>query len=130
MQVRKAPRFEKMIASGRDAATQSVSLTFQDSAENNYEIELSLQSVPLSIFALVNEQARILSTIPAQERPAMQTIQGTGIRPAIGPDGAPALILYLEGGGELTIEFPKEAIVELAQALTELAAGTETHRYH
>jgi hypothetical protein len=130
MQVRKAPRFEKLIASGRDLANQSVSLTFQDSAANNFEIELSLQSVPLSIFALANEQGRILSTLPAQERPSVQAIQGTGIRPALGEDGALALIFHLAGGGELTMEFPKTAISGLAQALTELASGADRNRYH
>jgi hypothetical protein len=69
MQVRKAPRFEKLIASGRDLANQSVSLTFQDSAANNFEIELSLQSVPLSIFALANEQGRILRWTPIVRQP-------------------------------------------------------------
>jgi hypothetical protein len=97
---------------------------------NNYEIELSLQSVPVSIFALANEHGRVLSTLPAQDRPAVQPIQGTGIRPAIRTGGLPALILHLEGGGELTIEFSKEAIAEAAKALTELAVAIETQRYH
>ncbi len=129
-EVRKAPRFEKLITSDRNVATRSVSLIFQDKSKNNYEIEFALQSVPVSIFALANEYGRILSTLPATERPAVQPIQGTGILPAVGVDGVPALILQLEGGGELTIEFSKEAIVAAANALSELATATNRIQYH
>jgi hypothetical protein len=128
--VRKAPRFEKLVASDRNVATRTVSLMFKGHDENNYEIELDLQSVPVSIFALANEYGRILSTLPATDRPAVQPIQGTAIRPALGPDGTPALILHLEGGGELTIEFSKTAIAAAAEALAELVTATDTDRYH
>ncbi|HYU11575.1 MAG TPA: hypothetical protein VEK82_03295 [Stellaceae bacterium] len=128
--VRKAPRFEKLLSSNRDLEKRTVSLRFGDHDEHNYEIELDLQAVPVSIFALANEYGRILSSLPAEERPAVQPIQGTGIVPALGPDGTPALILRLEGGGELTIKFSKDAIAEVSEKLTELLAATQTDRYH
>src|SRR5206468_9173741 len=66
-------------------------------------IDIDLTTVPTAIFALSNEAGRILSTIPQENRPALETIRGTGIVPAVGADGSGALILHLEGGGELTI---------------------------
>jgi hypothetical protein len=124
------PIFQRTISSNRDIRARTVSIAFEADDSKKYEVHFDIKCVPTAIFALTNEQGIVLSTLPQGERPAAQTIKGTGILPALNSAGMPALILQLEGGGELTIEYSKQAITEVAKHLAELVMAMNRGNYH
>jgi hypothetical protein len=79
---------------------------------------------------MVREQGKILSRLAPEERPQVQTIKGTAVIPAVGRNGAGALILRFEGGGELTVELSKAAVSEAAEGFAQLATAMNRDRYH
>jgi len=124
------PLFVKVLSSNRDVQKKTVRLVLMSDDQKQYDLDLVLDQVPTVIFALSSEMGRILSTLPEGERPPTQPIQGRSILPAISPSGDVALILALEGGGELTIELPKKEISDIADALAQLAVAAQKNRYH
>jgi hypothetical protein len=124
------PLFIKVVSSNRDIKRRTVHLTLASDDQKRYEFDLTLDQIPTVIFALSNEMGRILSTLPVGEHPVTQPIKGSSIITAVSASGGGALILRLEGGGELTIELSKDAIAAAAAALTELAAAVQRDRYH
>lgn len=105
-------------------------MIFLGDDSKEHEISFAIQCVPVTIAALVNEYARVLSVLPSPVRPTAQAIKGTGIVPAIGADGMPALIIGLKGGGELTIEFPKAAMTDAAARIAEILIALREGRFH
>jgi hypothetical protein len=127
---RQAPVFRRAIRSNRDTDGKAVSVTFLGEDSNEHKITLAVQCVPITIGALLKEYGRVLCTLPLGSRPTAQALQGTGIVPAIGSNGSPALILQLKGGGELIIEFSKAAMAEASTRFTEILIAMREGRFH
>jgi hypothetical protein len=130
--VMKAPIFTTLLRSNEDAKRKVVVLTFGTADMTKFEIEISTKCAPLAIVALVTHLGKLASTLPESEREQLQAqpIRCVGVTPAVGHKGSPALVLRLEGGAELPLEFSQESLAKIASALQELATAGDRSRYH
>jgi hypothetical protein len=68
--------------------------------------------------------------IPAKDHPPIQPIHAKSAQPAMRDDGALALILTLETGAELPLEFRKDDLAKLSGQFAELAEIADKSSYH
>jgi hypothetical protein len=123
-------RCRTLLRSSGDLREKTISLEFATVEGRSERVELELACVPLTIFSMVREQGKILSLLPPDQHPEVQTVKGTEVIPAVGRNGSGALILRFQGGGELTIEMSKAAITKAAEGLAQLVVAMNRDRYH
>jgi|SRR5579872_7285694 len=123
-------RCRTLLRSSGNSREKTISLEFATVDGQRNRVELELACVPLTIFSMVREQGKILSLLPRDQHPEIQTIKGTEVIPAVGRNGAGALILRFEGGGELTIEMSKVAVTKAAEGLAQLVVAMNRSGYH
>ena len=118
-----APRFEYGLQSGANQQTKAVSLTFQGVDKQHYTLEVSVQCAAMAMTHLAARLGELLASIPADQVPDMQPISVRAAEAIPLEDGALALLLSLEGGAQLPLEFSGANVQKLAAAFTGMAAA-------
>lgn len=128
--VMRAPRFEHVLASQANKLTSSIAVTFLDADKKKYAVEISTKCAALTLAAIAAHLGEILSSIPAEDHPAVQPIVGKSVQTAMRDNGALALILTLESGAELPLEFPRGDLAKLSSQFAELAKLADPKQHH
>ena len=128
--VMKAPLFEKVLSSTADKATKAVQITFLAADNKKYTVDISAQCAALALTAIAANLGEILSNVPAAEHPPMQPIVVRSAQTAMRDNGAVALILTLESGAKLPLEFQQQNLAELSEQFAELATLADRTARH
>jgi hypothetical protein len=115
-----APRFEYVLGAG--AGDGAVTITFLGTDRKKYEVELSAHCAGLAIAATSAHLGHVQSTLSEGANAPVQPIAVTGVRTQMRDNGNPALMLVLESGAELPLEFQREDLVRLSALFAEMAA--------
>ncbi len=115
-----APRFEYVL--GADAGDGAVKLTFLGTDKKKYAVELSAHCAGLAIAAASAYLGRIQSALPEGANPPVQPVAVAGVRPQMRDNGNAGLMIVLESGAELPLEFQRQDLVKLSALFAEMAA--------
>ncbi|OWK20719.1 hypothetical protein AJ88_26050 [Mesorhizobium amorphae CCBAU 01583] len=86
--------------------------------------------MPLAIAALAAEMGKLVAKLPADETPILQGIRGTGTQLAMKDDGTVTILLRLETGAELPLEFQAKDLVRLREQIDEAAKLADPKTRH
>lgn len=128
--VMKAPIFKAVLGSRVVHETQSVAATFAGVDGKSYEVEFSANCAPLAIAALAAELGKLVSILPEDKRPEMQSIVCKALQTAMRDDGALTLMLTLESGAELPLVFQREDLASIAAQFSDLAKLADPRSHH
>lgn len=117
------PRFDYVLTSQADRANQSIRLTFQGADQQAHTIEVSARCAALTLAAMAAHLGELLSGLPREQYPEVQPIVVDGANAIPTGDGGVALILRLEGGADLPLEFSGPHIARVTAQLNEIASG-------
>jgi hypothetical protein len=125
-----APKFDVLLHSSARPDTQSIVLVFGSVDKRRFALEFSAQCVPIAIAAMAAEMGKIASTVPQDTTPTMQGIRAVGTTLAMKDDGTIALLLRLESGAELPLEFQQTELSKLRDQIEEaMTAADRMHRH-
>lgn len=125
----KAPVFDRVLDSDIDVERKTVRLRFGGADKKAYWVELDLSCVPLAITALASSAGLLLSKLPEDKRGQVQRLPPVvGTQTAMMDDGTVTLVLHMEGGAELPLEFDKEALAKLSAQIEELLTLADPKR--
>lgn len=85
-------------------------------------LRLSLPAISQLILALASEGGKVAAAKPDQNMQVLFPAKDCDL--AVTDDGAPILLVRLEGGLELPIQFETEALASLSSALALLKTGS------
>lgn len=128
--VMKAPRFELVLGSNADAKSKTVTITVGTIDKKKFTLDFSLACVPLAIAALAAEAGKIAATLPAHTTPNLQGIRTIASTLAMKNDGTVALLLKLETGVELPLEFQQADLSRLRAQIDEAILASDRNRRH
>ena len=117
-----APRFEYVLQAKADAEAAAVRLLFLGNDQKKYAVELSTHCAGLTIAAASAHLGEVLSALPREEHPPVQPVAVAGVRTEMRDNGNPGLMLVLESGAELPLEFQREDLIRLSGLFAEMAA--------
>ncbi len=117
-----APRFEYVLQAKADADVGAVRLLFLGTDQKKYAVELSAHCAGLTIAAASAHLGEVLSTLPPEQHPPVQPVTVAGVRTQMRDNGNPGLMLVLETGAELPLEFQREDLIRLSGLFAEMAA--------
>ena len=117
-----APRFEFVLGSEADRQAQVVKLVFQSAEQKHYVIEISARCAAMTIAALAAHLGEILTGVAPEDYPDVQPISVRSAEAIPTGGGAVALVMTLEGGAELPLEFSGSNVIKLAAQFAEVAA--------
>lgn len=123
-----APRFRAVLQSGNSAEEKAVMLGMGTPDNRRFEMLFDLGCIPTVLAALVAEAGKLSAKLQEKDRPPQQIINAVGMRAAMGANGGLAVILTLEGGAEIALQFPKDEAKDAALAtldLTEMVDPTK-----
>jgi hypothetical protein len=115
-----APRFEYVLGAGADTEAGAVTITFLGTDRKKYEVELSAHCAGLAIAAAAAHLGQVQSCLPEGVR--VQPVAVTGVRTQMRDNGNPGLMIVLESGAELPLEFQRQDLVKLSALFAEMAA--------
>lgn len=117
-----APRFEYVLQAKADADASAVRLLFLGTDQKKYAVELSAHCAGLTIAAASAYLGEVLSALPPEQHPPAQPVTVAGVRTQMRDNGNPGLMVVLENGAELPLEFQREDLVKLSALFAEMAA--------
>ena len=117
-----APRFEYVLGADADTEANIVKLIFLGTDKKKYAIELSAHCAGLAIAAASAYLGRIQAALPEGANPPVQPVTVAGVRPHMRDNGNAGLMIVLESGAELPLEFQREDLVKLSALFAEMAA--------
>lgn len=117
-----APRFEYVLQAKADAGASAVRLLFLGTDQKKYAVELSAHCAGLTIAAASAHLGEVLSTLPREAHPPVQPVTVAGVRTEMRDNGNPGLMVVLESGAELPLEFQREDLIRLSSLFAEMAA--------
>ena len=117
-----APRFEYVLGAAADADAGAVKLTFLGTDRKKYDVELSAHCAGLTIAAASANLGRIQSALPPDANPPVQPVTVAGVRTQMRDNGNAGLMIVLESGAELPLEFQRHDLVKLSALFAEMAA--------
>ncbi len=85
-------------------------------------VELSAHYAGLTIAAASAYLGEVLSHIPPEQHPPVRPITVTGVRTQMRGNGSAGLMVILENGAELPLEFQREDLVKHSALFAEMAA--------
>lgn len=124
-----APKFEVVLSGEARQQNQSVALTLGAADGEKFCLEFDAKIVPATITALASLMGQVVSTLPEDERPNFQVLKTTGMGLAMNQQGKMALVLTLEGGGELTLELAKADLPLLREQIEEAISISDDPRH-
>lgn len=101
--VNTAPKFMTLLAGESRPESTSVAILLGTADREKFGLEFDARVAPAVITALAGLLGKAVSALPADQRPAGQALQTTGMAFGVNEHGQPGIILALEGGGELTL---------------------------
>lgn len=117
-----APRFEYVLQAKADAQASAVRLLFLGTDKKKYAVELSAHCAGLTIAAASAYLGEVLAALPPDQHPPVQPVIVAGVRTQIRDNGSVGLMVVLENGAELPLEFQREDLVKLSALFAEMAA--------
>lgn len=117
-----APRFEYVLQAKADPKASAVRLLFLGTDQKKYAVELSAHCAGLTIAAASAYLGEVLAQIPPEQHPPVQPVTVTGVRTQMRDNGSAGLMVMLENGAELPLEFQREDLVKLSALFAEMAA--------
>jgi hypothetical protein len=117
-----APRFEYVLGAAADTDAGAVKLTFLGNDKKKYAVELSAHCAGLAIAAASAYLGRIQAALPEGAQPVAQPVTVAGVRTQMRDNGNAGLMIVLESGAELPLEFQREDLVKLSALFAEMAA--------
>lgn len=117
-----APRFEYVLQAKADADASAVRLLFLGTDQKKYAVELSAHCAGLTIAAASAHLGEVLSALPLDRHPPVQPVAVAGVRTELRDNGNPGLMVVLESGAELPLEFQREDLIRLSSLFAEMAA--------
>ncbi|WP_146606138.1 hypothetical protein [Mesorhizobium kowhaii] len=127
--VMKAPMLEVVLSSRMDEAAEAVSVTFGSVDKKRFQLDFAIKCIPLAIAALAAEAGKLLAGLPADKQPNLQGIRATGTQLAMKEDGTVALLLRLESGADLPLEFQHKDLLNLRSQIDEAVQMTSKRRH-
>jgi hypothetical protein len=128
--VMRAPRFEVVLTSGIDKAAEAVFVTFGSADKKKFQLDFSLKCVPLAIAALGAEGSKLAATYPVGRTPDLQGIRMSGTQLAMKDDGTVTLLLRLQSGAELPLEFQQKDLTRLRAQIDEAVQLADKKGHH
>jgi len=113
-----APRFEYVLGAAADGS--AVKLTFLGIDKRKYDVELSAHCAGLTIAATSAYLGQIQAAHPSDT--PVQPVTVTGVRTQMRDNGSAGLMVVLESGAELPLEFQRDDLVKLSVLFAEMAA--------
>lgn len=123
--VNTAPTFEVVLSGEARPANKSVALLFGTADKKKYGLEFSASVVPATITALTSLLGQVVSTLPEEERPNPQVLRTVGMTLAMNAQSEAALVLTMEGGGELTLSLATNDLPRLREQIEEAIQVTD-----
>ena len=117
-----APRFEYVLGADADTDAGAVKLTFLGTDKKKYAVELSAHCAGLAIAAASAYLGRIQAALPEGAQVPVQPVTVAGVRPQMRDNGNAGLMIVLESGAELPLEFQREDLVKLSALFAEFAS--------
>ena len=117
-----APRFEYVLGADADTEAHAVKLLFLGTDKKKYAVELSAHCAGLVIAAASAYLGRIQAALPEGSKTAVQPVTVAGVRTQMRDNGNAGLMIVLESGAELPLEFQREDLVKLSALFAEMAA--------
>jgi hypothetical protein len=128
--VNTAPKFVSLLAGEARTANNSVALLLGTADRQKFGLEFDARAAPAVIAALAGLLGKVISSLPEDERPTGQALQTTGMAFGVNEQGQPGIILYLEGGAELTLALTLSdlpALKEMVDGALEAADLAQKH---
>jgi hypothetical protein len=117
-----APRFEYVLGAAADTGAGAVTLTFLGADRKKYAVELSAHCAGLAIAAASAYLGRVQAALPPDARTPVQPVTVAGVRTQMRDNGNAGLMIVLESGAELPLEFQRGDLVKLSTLFAEMAA--------
>jgi hypothetical protein len=117
-----APRFEYVLGAAADTEAGAVKLSFLGTDKKKYAVELSAHCAGLTIAAASAYLGRIQAALPDGANIPVQPVAVAGVRPQMRDNGNAGLMIVLESGAELPLEFQREDLVKLSALFAEMAS--------
>ncbi|TIW97182.1 hypothetical protein [Mesorhizobium sp.] len=130
MIVMKAPVLEVVLASGVDQSAGTISVTFGSVDRKKFQLDFAPKCVPLAIAALAAEMGKLVAALPAERTPDLQGIRAIGTQLAMKDDGTVAILLRLESGADLPLEFQAKDLARLRDQIDEAAKLADPKARH
>lgn len=126
----RAPTFTTLLASQANLDVSSATLTMGTADRKKFELEFSVMALPAVITCLIAEAGRLFSKYPENTTPTLQGVRATGTTLAMKDDGTMALLLRLESGVELPLEFSAADLSRLRDQLQEATELADRDHHH
>lgn len=117
--VNTAPRFCVLGSGEARVAKRSVALLFGTEDRKRFGIEFGAEIVPATITALASLLGKLTSSLPEEDRPDPVILTTESMTLAMNENAEVALVLGLQGGGELTLAMPSESLPVLRDQILE-----------
>src|SRR5437588_587445 len=124
-----APKFEVLLHSEARPTNRSILLVVGTADKKRFNLEFSVACAPVAIAAMIAELGKVVSTLPQNTLP-IQGIRTTGTTLAMKDDGTVALLLRLESGAELPLEFQHSDLAKLRDQIEEAMAASDQSKRH
>ena len=112
------------VGSSANAKDGSIAITFEDAQEKKLEVLLSVSVVPAVICLLAARLDELVGHVDYAGRPEFQTLQCANSDTAMNEHGDIALLIGLQGGGFLPIQFGTAHLSALKNKLEEALDST------
>ena len=131
-----APPFRKVHSIDTDKNSGDIIIRFETDDEELYKIQIDPRITAVVVSALLGQLNPSKSLDATAQHTDLQMLHLSGFRPAIHPDGRPALILVLEGDLELGVVLPEDQgavealqneLSKVQQLITSQHPSTEQH---
>ena len=110
-------------------AERGIRLGFATEGGEQLALTFPAKVVPATISALASLLGQVVSDLPEEEQPNFQVLKTTGMGLAMNPEGRFALILTLEGGGELTLALAPADLHALRDQIDEAISIADDPRH-
>ncbi len=128
-QVMRAPPFMFLRGCTAKPESQSVIATFSAADGTIFDVEISMQCLPITITALHAELGKLAAALPDHTQ-KQQPLVVTGAACSMNSQGNVALTVQMENKSELVMEFRKSDLANLAAIFSELAQLANREKPH
>jgi hypothetical protein len=123
-----APRFNALGAAEARVAARSVAVLFGTADHKKYGLEFGVEIVPATITTLASLLGKVVSSLPPAERPDPVVLTTEAMTLAMNEKAEVALVLALQGGGELTLAMPSDSLPVLRDQILEAIEASSRDR--
>lgn len=121
---------EAIVGSTSCRGSSSVTLTFRDAQDRSLNVVFAGAVIPAVIAALAARLNEIVDGVDHADRPALQTLQSSHVGLSMNDQGQIALLIGLEGAGELPIQLQSEQLAPLRDELEEAMKAIDPSRHN